>query len=178
MLTKRSDVRRNGGTSSASFGGMLQLMPNGRIVIATDGSAAATKAVEVGLQLAAAQVSDVVFVHFSPAADPLFAAHPEAGPSQEKIEEADPVLRAAAEAARSRGVQAKLEIVDKHGAGDIAAAVAGIAEGLDAAMIVVGTRGRGAIGSAVLGSVSRGLLSLSNLPVLVVHAGDERGQGR
>lgn len=151
-------------------------MPDGLIVIATDGSTAATKAVEVGLELAAAQATDVVFVHVSPAAGPLFAADPEAGPSQEKIEEADSVLRAAAEAARARGVQAKLEILDEHGTGDIAATLAGIADGLDARMIVVGTRGRGAIGSAVLGSVSRSLLSISNLPVLVVHAGHDRAQ--
>ena len=85
-------------------------MPARLIVIATDGSAAAAKAVEVGLELAAAQASDVVFVHFSPAAGPLFAANPQEGPSQAEIEAADPVLRAAAEAARTRRVQAKLEL--------------------------------------------------------------------
>jgi nucleotide-binding universal stress UspA family protein len=148
-------------------------LPDGLIVIATDGSAAAAKAVEVGLELAAAQASDVVFVHFSPAADPLFAADPEAGPSQAKIEAADPVLRAAAEAARARGVQAKLEIVPEHGARDIAASLAGLAQGLDAGVIVVGTRGQGAIGRAVLGSVSRSLLTWSNLPVVVVHPGQD-----
>jgi Universal stress protein family len=51
-------------------------LPDGVIVVATDGSAAAVKAVEVGLGLAVAQASDVVFVHFSPAAGPLFDANP------------------------------------------------------------------------------------------------------
>lgn len=151
-------------------------MPGGLIVIATDGSAAAAKAVEVGLELAAAQASDVVFVHFSRAAGPLFAANPEAGPSQSEIEAADPVLRAAAEAARARRVQAKLKLVAEIGAGDIAASLAGMAQGLDASLIVVGTRGHGGIASAVLGSVSRSLLSFSDLPVVVVHAGNDRAQ--
>jgi len=151
-------------------------LPARLIVIATDGSAAAAKAVEVGLELAAAQASDVVFVHFSPAAGPLFAANPQEGPSQAEIEAADPVLRAAAEAARTRRVQAKLELVAENGAGDIAASLAGMARGLDASMIVVGTRGHGGIASAVLGSVSRSLLSFSDVPVVVVHAGNDPAQ--
>jgi len=151
-------------------------LPDGLIVIATDGSAAAVKAVEVGLAQAVAQASDVVFVHFSPAAGPLFDANPKAGPSQAEVEAADPVLRAAAEAARARGVQARLEILDEHGAGDLAASLVGIASGSDASMIIVGTRGHGAIASAVLGSVSRSLLSFSTVPVLVVHAGQDQAQ--
>ncbi len=151
-------------------------MPDSLLVIATDGSAAAAKAVEVGLDLAVAQTSDVVFVHFSPAAGPLFDANPMAGPSQTEVEAADPVLRAAAEAARARGVQATLDLRDEHGAGDLAASLAGMASGLGATMIIVGTRGHGAIASAVLGSVSRNLLTFSDLPVLVVHAGHGRAQ--
>jgi nucleotide-binding universal stress UspA family protein len=149
-------------------------MSAGRIVIATDGSASAEAAIDVGLELAAGRASDVVFVHFSPAAVALFAAEPETGPSQETIEEADPVLRAAADAARAVGVRAELEILAEHGAADIANALVGLARGLDAGLIVVGTRGHGMIGSAALGSVSRSLVSFSDLPVLVVHAGHDR----
>lgn len=151
-------------------------MPGSVIVIATDGSAAAQKAVEVGLGLAAAQGSEVVFIHSAPEiAHALFEASPETGPSQASIEAADGVLKAAADAARERDVMARVELAGDHGAGDIAAWVAGVAEGVNAGMIVVGTRGRGAIGSTVLGSVSRSLLSYSELPVVVVHAGQGRG---
>ncbi len=144
----------------------------GRILIAVDGSPAATKAVEVGLDIASAQGAAVTFVHFAAVARDLFEAAPDSGPSQAQIDAADPVLRAAAQAARARGLQADLEIADEHGAGDIAAALAGIADGIEADLIVTGTRGRGTIASAVLGSVSHGLLSLATRPVVVVHAGE------
>lgn len=146
-------------------------MAQGLIVIATDGSAAATKAVEVGLGIAGGQRGGVVFVHYSPLAEALFDADPQTGPSQAAIEQADPVLRAAAEAARALEVPVQLELHSEHRAGDIAASLAGLALGLDAVMIVVGTRGHGAAAGALLGSVSRSLLSLSDLPVVVVHAG-------
>lgn len=142
------------------------------IVIAVDGSPAAVQATVVGLDLAATRGSKVVFVHFSPVARLLFEKEPQKGPSQQEIEQADPVLAAAAQEARARGIDFELEAVDEHGTSDIATDIAGIAEGKDADLIVVGTRGRGAIAGAVLGSVSHRLLSLSRLPVVVTHAAE------
>jgi nucleotide-binding universal stress UspA family protein len=140
------------------------------ILIATDGSPPAQQATAVGLDLALAQGADVLFVHFSPLAASLFEDDPREGPSQQMIEDADPVLRAAAEQARARGLRFELDIADEHGTSDIAAAIAGIAEGKGAAFIVVGTRGRGAVTSAILGSVTHGLLNVSPVPVVVTHA--------
>ncbi len=150
---------------------MLGAVPKS-IVIAVDGSAAANQATAVGLSLASAEGAKVLFVHCSPIAKSLFDSEPEEGPSQQAIEEADPILRVAAEEARTRGVSFELEIADEHGTSNIAVVIAGIAEGEDADLIVVGTRGRGAIAGGVLGSVSHGLLSLSRLPVVVTHAGN------
>jgi nucleotide-binding universal stress UspA family protein len=143
------------------------------ILIAVDGSAAADRAALVGLELARAQGSSVVFVHFASIAGELFLRNPEKGPSQDEIEAADPVLRDAAGKARARQIPFELEIVNDHGAANIAADIAGIAEGRKAEIIVVGTRGRGPISGAVLGSVSHALLGASRLPVVVVHAPDE-----
>lgn len=151
-------------------------MPGNRVLVATDGSPAATRAVEVGVELAAARGVEVILVHFSPAAGPLFEADPVHGPSQGEIEAADPVLRAAAEAARARGVPARLEIADERGTDNVAAAIVGMAEGVDADLIVVGTRGRGALASTLLGSVARGVLELAEVPVVVVHAGDPKAR--
>jgi nucleotide-binding universal stress UspA family protein len=155
--------------------GYAHVVTGKSIVVATDGSAAAVQAVEVALDIAAAKATEVVFVHFSPEAQALFEAAPETGPSQEQIEDADPVLRAAAMAAGARNIPADLVIRDECGTADIAAAIAGIAEAREAEMIVVGTRGHGAVASAVLGSVSRGLLDLSTLPVVIVHAATGAG---
>jgi nucleotide-binding universal stress UspA family protein len=140
------------------------------IVIAVDGSPAADHATAIGLDLAVAQKAGVLFVHFSPIWRSLLESEPEHGPSQETIEREDPVLGAAARAARARGVDFELELADAHGSSDTADSIVGLAEGRDADLIVVGTRGRGAITGAVLGSVSHQLLGISRLPVVVAHA--------
>ncbi|HEY7691267.1 MAG TPA: universal stress protein [Gaiellaceae bacterium] len=142
------------------------------IVVAVDGSPAAEQAVAVALDLAFAQRAKVVFVHYSPIAAKLLEGAPDSGPSPDAIERADVVLRAAAEKARERAIAFELEIVDERGTTDIAASLAGIAEARRASLVVVGSRGRGTIAGAVLGSVSRGLLSVSRMPVLVTHAAD------
>lgn len=139
------------------------------IVIAIDGSPAADEAMKVGLRLAAAQEATVIFAHFAPVATELLSDLPGHGPTQEVVEEADPVLRAAAEQARKHRVAFELVVYDEHGTNDIAESIVGIAEGRDADLIVVGTRGRGGITGAVLGSVSQRLLHISRLPVVTVH---------
>lgn len=131
---------------------------------------------DVALDLASARDASVLFLHFTPLAVDLYERVPGEAPSQEEIERADPVLRAAAGEARAHGVPFELQVVDEHGAGDIAAVIAGIAEGAGADLIVVGSRGRGAVAGAVLGSVSHGLLGMSRLPILVTHGTDQRSE--
>ena len=116
----------------------------------------------------------VIFIHFSPLAEKLFEEDPENGPSQERLEEADPVLGEAAKAAKARGVAAELRIQDEHASKMIAADLAGLAEGVDAALVVVGNRGRSEVADVALGSVSHELLRMSSAPVVVVHAGKEK----
>jgi nucleotide-binding universal stress UspA family protein len=145
------------------------------IVIGVDGTPAATRATEVGIALAASMDAKVIFIHFSPLAEKLFQEDPENGPSQERLAEADPVLGEAAGAAKARGVVSELRIQDEHRPGMIAADLAGLAEGADAALVVVGNRGRSEVADVVLGSVSHELLRVSSRPVVVVHAGKEKG---
>ncbi|HMK97993.1 MAG TPA: universal stress protein [Acidimicrobiales bacterium] len=144
------------------------------IVIGVDGTPAATRATEVGVALAASMGAQVIFIHYSPLAEKLFQEDPLNGPSQERLEEADPVLAEAGEAAKARGVPAELRAQDER-RGMIAADLAGLAEGVDAALVVVGNRGRSEVADVALGSVSHELLRMSSIPVVVVHAGKEKG---
>jgi len=148
-------------------------MEGSQLVVATDGSPAATAAVEHALKLAAAMNAPVMFVHASAAlADELYAAYPEDGPPRAEVLERDPVLQHAAERAAAAGVSAEVKLIsDAHAnTADLAATIAGIAEGAGAAMIVVGSRGRSPIAGGILGSVSHNLIQWASVPVLVVNA--------
>jgi len=143
------------------------------ILVATDGSPAASAAVDAAVALAAALQQAVRFVHAaSPLAEELFAEYFGDKPPVERVIESDSVLAAAAECARQQGVEVEVDLIAEAGSADLAAEIAGLAEGIHASMIVVGSRGRGSVSGAVLGSVSHGLIKFATIPVLVVHARD------
>lgn len=140
-----------------------------KIVIATDGSESAREAIEFGLDLAAEQNAEAIFVHVAPAVDVM----PAAGfgisvpPSVPHVPDEDDraSLQEAVEIAARHGIDAKTELLKGHPASEIVT----YADTIDADLIVVGSRGHGAIASALLGSVSRGVLHESRRPVLVVR---------
>ena len=142
-----------------------------RIVIATDGSPAARAAAEIGLELATGKEASVTFVHASSEiAERLFAENPLTRDPPEKLVAADEVLREAAELARAKGIEPRLELIGEEGTQAVADGILGVADALEADVIVLGSRGRGAVASAVLGSVSTEVLHRASVPVLVVHA--------
>jgi nucleotide-binding universal stress UspA family protein len=146
----------------------------GPVVVAIDGSPAARRATQVGVDLAAALGAELVFVHGSTTiADRLFEQNPNTRDAGERVAAADAVLAEAAEVARERGVAHRLEVVGEESAGDVAADIVGFAEAEEASLIVVGSRGLGNLRRALLGSVSRAILDATDIPVVVVHA--ERG---
>jgi nucleotide-binding universal stress UspA family protein len=135
-----------------------------RIVIATDGSACAMRAVHDGLDLARALDADVTFVTVRTPPNamwgaPVYEAELETA-TQIAREAIDDALAIAADA----GIEADYEILD----GVAAEAIDAIAESRDADFIVVGSRGRGAVKGALFGSVSKALVTHSRRPVLVV----------
>jgi nucleotide-binding universal stress UspA family protein len=126
------------------------------ILIATDGSAEAGRAVEYGIELAEEQHARVALLQvITPTGIGDVGQHAAAAET----------LREAAEPAESKGLEVTCEVLMGSAADEIVA----YADSIDADLIVVGSRGRGALTSALLGSVSKGVLHESRRPTLVVR---------
>ena len=139
-----------------------------QIVIATDGSAPATEAVDVGLELAREQGAEVTFVHVTEPDDYVVSrlGPGHAVPHHEPIDASETALAAAEEAAKEAGVSYALERIS----GEAVDTIVAVADAKNADLIVVGSRGLGPVKAALLGSVSRGVLDDARRPVLIVKA--------
>lgn len=139
------------------------------IVIATDGSESAAEAVKFGLELAAEQDAEPIFVHVIPGIDVLppagFAVVMAPSVPHAVTEEDRLPLDEAVQIAAEQGIEARTELLVGHPAAEIVT----YADTVDADLIVIGSRGHGTLASALLGSVSRGVLHDSRRPVLVVR---------
>lgn len=139
-----------------------------RILIATDGSAASQEAVEVGVALARDEGAAVTFVHVLPNTSPYpVNSYGFVGvvPNDPRDGDRQPLDEAEAVAERE-GVRSNTELLS----GDVVDEIVAYADNLDVDLIVVGSRGHGTLTSMLLGSVSRGVLSESKRPVVVVRA--------
>jgi nucleotide-binding universal stress UspA family protein len=149
-----------------------------KIVIATDGSPSALEAVEYGLDLAADQGAEPIFVHVAPATEVLPVAGYGMGAAVSVPHEPDEHDRTslddALEIAARKGLDAKAELL----VGNAAHSIVRYADSIDADLIVVGTRGHGAIAGTLLGSVSRSVLHEAKRPVLVVRGTVNRVEAR
>jgi nucleotide-binding universal stress UspA family protein len=143
-----------------------------RILIATDGSASAQEAVDLGLELAREQHAAVTLVLAIPAVDvvPAGGFGLTAVTSHDVTSEETEPLDRALELAEAAGVRAQTQLLR----GDAVDEIVAYADTIDAELIVVGSRGHGTLASALLGSVSRGILHEARRPVLVVRAAASR----
>ena len=139
-----------------------------RILIATDGSAAANEAVKIGVELARDEGAEAIFVHVVTTADMVAMNGFGLGGyvPNEPTDWDEHILDDAQAVAESEGVPAGTALLR----GDPVVEIAGHADAVDADLIVVGSRGHGAFTSGLLGSVSRGILGRWKRPVLVVRA--------
>jgi nucleotide-binding universal stress UspA family protein len=141
------------------------------ILIATDGSDPASAAVAAGLELAADESAEVVFVHVISILDLSPTTNGGDKPQRVPRAEDDPVLCAALDQARAARLAAKTELLLGYPPKQILR----VAREIDADLIVVGTRGLGRVKSAVLGSTSHDVLENSDRPVLVIRKSDVPG---
>jgi nucleotide-binding universal stress UspA family protein len=140
-----------------------------RILIATDGSPSARKALEFGLELARAQRGHVIVAHIAPAFDTApMAGSGMTGAMEHRVGDADrrPVAEATA-LADEHGVLVRAELLQ----GDAAREIVRLADAVEADVIVMGSRGRGRVAGALLGSVSQAVLHGSKRSVLIVRGG-------
>jgi nucleotide-binding universal stress UspA family protein len=139
-----------------------------KILIATDGSPSALRAVELGLDLAQDEGAQPILVYVAPTKEFLpvsgFAMGPVAVPHE--LGEADRApLDEAARIADERGIETQTKLL----AGAPVKEIVAYADSIAADLIVLGSHGYGAVSSVLLGSVSRGVLHGTTRPVLIVR---------
>jgi nucleotide-binding universal stress UspA family protein len=145
-----------------------------RILIATDGTELASKAVAHGLALAKIDKAPVTIVTVTDIWSAFDMAHESRTGTRNPIDEfekqaaagAKKILDSARELARAQGVEAALiHVPDKHPAEGIVAK----AEEIGADLIVMASHGRRSINRLLLGSVANEVVTHSKVPVLVVR---------
>jgi nucleotide-binding universal stress UspA family protein len=145
-----------------------------KILIATDGSEIAGKAVAHGIALGKEQGSHVSVIAVSEMWSALEMAHDAARGRTDPIGDyeglataaAKKVLDRAGEIAKLQGIQCELiHVADKHPAEGII----GAANEIGADLIVVGSHGRRGVNRLLLGSQANEVVTLSKVPVLIVR---------
>lgn len=145
----------------------------GTIVVATDGSAAASCALDAAIDLARKSGDHVCVITVWRALQGDFGL---AYPPSALLDEILAAERAHAEEtlqdATERVEAAGLTVATKLAAGDPPEQICAYADEVDARMIAMGSHGHGALMSLLVGSVSSAVISQARVPVLVVRESD------
>jgi nucleotide-binding universal stress UspA family protein len=138
------------------------------IMVATDGSGGADRAIDLAAELAKAMAGDLLIATVADSqlgdeARQLARIEGNVGDVLEAL--TAKVLKDAEARARRLGVS---RIALRTGSGDVVQSLIDIAAGNSVEMIVLGRRGRGQLAGLLLGSVSQKLVSLAPCAVAVV----------
>ena len=144
-----------------------------RILVPTDGSDLAAKAVTMAIGLARAHRASLVALHVFPhlpgahhsAAAPLLKQLEGEYETQQR-EQARDILHAVAKEAAAAGVAAEEVVVESE---NVSARIIEAAKEFDCDLICIASHGHGGIAAVVLGSVTNKVLIQSQIPVLVVR---------
>lgn len=144
-----------------------------RILMPTDGSGCAHKAMQKGLELAHQLGSRVTFLHVLE--NPLVAGYaaPEALPYSAQLyrdlkQAGEEILETALAEADKLGVEAKAELIENRRPADAIHEIEA-----DHDLIVLGTHGRRGLDRWMFGSVAEAALRQARTPYLVIRATDD-----
>lgn len=140
-----------------------------RILLATDGSEHAARALEYARDLAIHDGAEVIVVHaFEPV--PSYLGAPIKGDLvAHHVNVGREIANQAKAELEDAGVAADVEVLQ----GPAAQAILDVADTRAVDLIVMGSRGQGELTSLLLGSVSHRVIIHSKVPVMVVKAQDE-----
>jgi nucleotide-binding universal stress UspA family protein len=150
----------------------------GVILVATDGSRAASAALDEAISLAAETGDGIAAITVWRALQGDFGlAYPSAAMLDELLDAERAHADAALGDAAARAEAADVDIRTRLATGDPAERICAYAEEIDARLIAIGRRGYGTVTSLLLGSVSNAVIRHAPCPVLVVRE-PERARGR
>jgi len=141
------------------------------IMVATDGSESADRAVDVAAELTAAVGGDLNILHVSGDLSGEALDELKRSPSMEKLvgdaidAYSQGILRRAHDRARDKGVR---QIHTQQSWGDAAEKILDTVQSEKVDALVVGRRGRGRLAGLLLGSVSQKVASLAPCAVIIV----------
>jgi nucleotide-binding universal stress UspA family protein len=151
----------------------MTLDPVKRLVVATDFSATAERALTASIRFAKLMGATLDLVHVysvpSPGAmSPMPGVVPPRAPGPDELR----AIEGRLDALRSKARELGLQCLSANLVGDPAVEITSYARRIGAELIVVGTHGRTGIRRALLGSVAELVLRKARCPVLVVPSPD------
>ena len=141
-----------------------------KILLATDGSPNAERALAYARDLAIREKAEVYVVNTFPPVPTQLGNPWYDRRIVRNIAKSEKVAEKAAEKLRKAGAKAIVEVLE----GPPADAILRVAEAQKCDLIIMGSRGHGELTSLLLGSVSHRVLSHAHVPVLIVKNGQAK----
>ena len=137
-----------------------------KILLATDGSVHAQKALNYARDLAEAAGGKVIVVHAFEPISPLWGDAIQDEQIKKRVTAGEEIAGQAVQVLEEAGIKVETEILE----GPPADAILRVGDTRQPDLIIMGTRGRSEPTSLLLGSVSHRVMAHSKIPVMVIRA--------